>query len=136
MPAWFNITVLAVLVFCAILFHVLLLAQGYLIKRYEQETTLSRTNFFQNSTMALVLAKTWRLHKIAHYSLHLFLVWELPQALFRRCKSLSDLPDKNYVLRHFSRSELALSIMFGFLMQFLVGLLTFGFFERLRALVI
>jgi hypothetical protein len=128
-PAWLIIATLCVL-FCGLAFHVLLLAQGYIIKRYEQETTLSRTRFFQNTAMAFILTNTWRLHKIAHYSLHLFLVWEMPAPLFRRMKSLSDLPDKNDVLKHFSRSELALSVMFGFLVQFLIVLIGLGLFAR------
>lgn len=99
-------------------------------RRYEQETTLSETRYFQDSAISFVFASNRRLKKTAHYSFHLFLVWGLPQSLFKRLKSLSDLPDKNYVLKHFSRSELGLSVIFGFFIQFLIVIAGFGLFER------
>jgi hypothetical protein len=93
----------------------------YIMKRYEEETELSKLVFFSNPIFDSFFSGAFFRHLFAgFYTLHLFTVWLMPDSLRRRLPTYRDVADRDQVLRHFSKGELVLSVVIGFMM--LVGM--------------
>lgn len=88
------------------------LFQGsYILARYEEETTLSELRFFRNPWLFAFKPTMQTRIKRALYTGHVSMARILPSAWLRRLPSFSDVTDRNEILRHFSRREVAISIL-------------------------
>jgi hypothetical protein len=89
----------------------------YIMRRYEEETQLSKLVFFSNPVFDSFSGAFFRHLFAGFYTLHLFSVWLMPDALRRRVPTYRDVTDRDQVLRHFSTGELVLSVVIGFMVS-------------------
>lgn len=88
-----------------------LVQRSYIIRRYEDETTLSKLVAFQNPMLAAFSPGMLTGVKRFVYTVHVFTAWILPRAWMRRLPSFSDVHDRREILCHFSRVEIAISVV-------------------------
>jgi hypothetical protein len=94
-----------------------LLQRRYIVRRYEKDTELSRLKFFANPTFKMFDGFFRGPTFAGLYTMHLFLIWALPDGMRARLPTCSDVSDKHAVLQHFSRGERVLSVVSGLLVS-------------------
>jgi hypothetical protein len=110
-----------------------LVQRRYIVRRYEKETELSKLKCFANPTLDMFEGFFRNPTFAGIYTLHLFLIWALPDGVRMRMPALSDVRDRATVLRHFTRGELVLSVVVGLIFTLAgtavvaVAILTVGF---------
>jgi len=111
-PAWFVwLRAAGGLLFVLSWLIVRFVQRSYIIRRYEQETTLSKLVAFQNPVLATFSPGRLTGVKRFVYTGHVFAAWILPGALMRRLTSFSDVHDRGEILCHFSRWEIAIAVI-------------------------
>lgn len=111
-PAWFVwMRAVGGALFVLSWLVVWLVQRKYIIRRYEQETTLSKLVAFQNPMLVAISPAMLTGVKRFVYTVHVFSAWILPDAWRRRLPSFSDVRDRNDILCHFSRWEIAISVV-------------------------
>lgn len=109
--SWFlwtrNLAALGLFLFwlCLLIFQ-----RRYIIRRYEEETALSKLRFFENPLLTYFKPSLQRSVKNTLYTGHVFLARALPDSWLKRLRSFSDVTDRNEILRHFSRGEVAIAV--------------------------
>lgn len=132
--AWFHVLehVMAV---CIILSWLLIffVQRRYIMKRYEEETQLSKLVFFSNPVFDSFSGRFYRHLFAGFYTLHLFTVWLMPDSLRRRVPTYRDVTDREQVLRHFGTGELVLSVAIGFMVSIGMTLVFVLFAVRMKS---
>jgi hypothetical protein len=91
---------------------IVLVQKQYIVRRYT-EAHLTGLRYFTNPVLKM-FDTFWLRHAIpGFYTGHLFLVWALPDWIRLKLRGMSDLKDRQLVLRHFSRAEVVLSVLIG-----------------------
>ena len=113
-PSWFTwIRNLAALLLILFWLTILLFQRRYIIRRYEEETPLSRLRFFQNPLLLTFKPSLQRSLKRGIYTMHVFMARVLPSPWLKRLRSFSDVGERDEILRYFSRSEVAIAVVAG-----------------------
>jgi hypothetical protein len=113
-PWWFTwIRNLAALLLILCWLTVVLFQRSYIINRYEQETPLSKLRFFQNPLLLTFKPGLQRSLKRFIYTMHVFLARVLPSLWLKGLRSFSDVGERDEILRHFSRREVAIAVIAG-----------------------
>lgn len=87
-----------------------LFQRRYIIRRYEEETALSKLQAFQNPLLRTISPGMLTGIKRFVYTMHVFTAWLLPNRWRKRLRSFSDVTDRNQILQHFSRGEVAVAV--------------------------
>lgn len=126
-PVWYEVVGYGGVLVALLAYLLIHTSQRYIVRRYEEETSLSKLHFFSYATwLGMFTPGMQKSLKRGLYTLHVFMAKVLPDAWMRRLRSFSDVTDRQEILKHFSKGEVALAVVIGAMfVAFMISLVIF-----------